>query len=150
MARDRLGRDVFTRGEPENIRIIRKAKYEANLFDLLKVYAEQRVRTISHDEYKMHKAPFFPVEQARKRLERLFGTIGDWQALEGLIPADWLNRPVEVEVQGKLKKSATASTFLASLELAKEGKLDIRQLTAFGPIYLRGRLDPVRSTTDLS
>lgn len=139
MARDRLGRDVFVRGNPEAVRVVRKATYETSLYDLLKAYTEQRVRDISHDDYKIQRPPVFAIENARKRLERLFGTLQDWHALDGLLPMDWLAVRDEPKRQKVRNRSAIASTFLASLELTKEGKMEVRQLSAFGPIYVRSR-----------
>ncbi len=139
MARDRLGRDVFARGAPEGVRIIRKAKYEADLFELLKAYTSQRVRTISRNDFKIEKMPVFAIELARKRVERMFGKLKDWNSLDSLLPQEWIaDQSVKAE-PGHKWKSARASTFLACLEMVKEEQLDIRQLSEFGPIYVRSK-----------
>jgi len=137
MARDRLGRDVFARGNPEIVRIVRTPKYETTLYDLLKAYTQQRVRDISHDDYKIERPPVLAIEMARKRLERLFGRLHDWHALDALLPTDWQAIAESPDRRRIRRRSTTASTFLASLELTKEGKMELRQLTAFGPIYVR-------------
>ncbi len=152
MARNRLGRDVFSRGAPEGIRIVRKAQYEADLFELLKAYTSQRVRTISKDDLKIKKLPVFAIELARKRIENMFGRLKDWNSMDSLLPKEWITDPA-IEAQGDEKwKSARASTFLACLELVKEEHLDIRQLSEFGPIYVRSRsemMQPLTSADDV-
>lgn len=130
MARDRLGRDVFGRGEPEGVRIHKTPHYEAKLFDLLKAYAEQRVKT-AVTSLKIARAPVYRIEEARERLEAILGTIKDWSRLDRLLPLELRSGPLE--------RSAFASSFMASLELVREGELEMRQLLPFGPVYVRAR-----------
>jgi segregation and condensation protein A len=133
MARDRLGREVFARGMPEGIYIARTTRYEVPLYDLLKAYGDGRVRhSVRHLEIR--PAPVYRVEEARRRLEAMLGAvIKDWNSLEALLPQ-------ELRAQG-LGRSALASTLMASLELVREGTLDMRQLSPFGPVYIRQRSD---------
>jgi segregation and condensation protein A len=128
MARDRLGRDVFPRGQPEGIRIVKEPHYEASLYDLLKAYADQRVRT-AVTTIRIARAPVVRIEDARARLESILGTIKDWNRLDRLLPP-------ELRVSS-LGRSAMASSFMASLELVREGELEMRQLVPFGPVYVR-------------
>lgn len=130
MARDRLGRDVFSRGEPEGVRVVRLPRWEASLFELLKAYSDQRVRT-SITTLKIARAPVVRIEEARARLEAMLGLVKDWSRLDALLPAEWWG--------GGLSRSSLASTLMASLELVREGVLDLRQLTLFAPIYVRPR-----------
>lgn len=130
MARDRLGRDVFGRGMPEGIYVARTTRYEASLYDLLKAYGEGRARH-SVRRLEIRPAAVYRVEEARRRLEVMLGSVRDWNRLEALLPP-------ELEAQG-LKRSALASTLMAGLELVREGRLDMRQLTPFGPVYVRQR-----------
>lgn len=139
MARDRLGRDVFCRGMPEGIRVIRTPNYKSNIYDLLKAYSEQRIRTVSHENLRIKKAPIFAVEDARKRIERLFGRIKDWSAIDSLLPEGWLQREDQHADKTAKLRSAKASTLTASLELVKDGHMEIKQLVHFGPIYVRKR-----------
>ncbi len=132
MARDRLGREVFARGMPEGIYIARTTRYEVSLYDLLKAYGDGRVRrSVRHLEIR--PAPVYRVEEARRRLEAMLGAVKDWNSLEALLPA-------ELEAQG-LGRSGLASMLMASLELVREGTLDMRQLSPFGPVYVRQRAD---------
>jgi len=130
MARPRLGREVFARGAPEGIRVIRTQIFEASLYDLLKSYADHRARrSASH----MHIAPaqVYAVEAALKHLGRMLGSVPDWQTLASFLPAEL--------GEGVSLRSALASTFAASLELARQRRLELRQGHTFGPIYLRRR-----------
>lgn len=140
MARDRLGRDVFARGMPEGIYIDRTTRYEVSLYDLLKVYGISRVRH-SVPRLEIRPAPVYRVEEARRRLEAMLGTIKDWNSLDALLPP-------ELRDQG-LGRSALASTLMASLELVREGMVDIRQLAPYGPVYVRQRPDRPTETQAL-
>jgi len=142
MARHRLGRDVFARGMPEGIRLIRTPVYKATIYDLLRAYSDQRVRTICHADLRLKRAPVFTVEEARKRIERLFGKIEDWSRLEQLLPDGWIEQAGDGASPEQRRRSATASTLTASLELTKDGEVEIRQLDPFGPVYIRRRQAP--------
>jgi segregation and condensation protein A len=129
-ARDRLGRDVFKRGAPEGVRVDRKSIWDATLYDLLTAYAQQRQqRTLAH--VTIRRQPVLPLAEARAALERLVGTITDWTALDTLL-ISFLAPPDE-------QKSWLASTFSASLELAKDGHVQLRQEKPFAPLYLRAQ-----------
>jgi segregation and condensation protein A len=128
-ARPRLGWDVFRRGMPEVIAADKKPRYEATLYDLLKAYADQKRRVDAVQMLRIAPTSLYSVEDALERLEARLGKLPDWEVLVNFLPED-LRDPVVV-------RSATASTFAASLELAKQGRLLLRQLETFGPIYLK-------------
>lgn len=127
-ARPRLGLEVFARGAPERFRALRTPVYQVTLFDLLKAYGEQHRR---HDTGVLHITPneLYSVEEALKRLRRLLGRTPDWQSMSHFLPPNIRG--------GVIARSALASTFVASLELARTGKVQLRQNTPYGPIYLR-------------
>ncbi len=132
MGRDRLGRDVFTRGQPQQLKVIKTPAYEDNLIDLLKAYSVQRVRTLPGD-YVIARAPVVAIEDARHRIELMLGKISDWSSLELLMP------PI-AGLEGKGgNKTALASTFAATLELVRDGFVDVRQMGQFGPIFVKRR-----------
>ena len=133
MARHRLGRDVFARGAPEGIRVIKNQVFEASLYDLLKGYADHRARR-SASRLRITRARVYPVEAALRWLRALVGSAPDWQTLESFLPAEL--------AEGVSLRSALASTFAAGLELARQGKVEMRQGSAFGPIYMRRSGDP--------
>jgi segregation and condensation protein A len=131
MNRMRLGRDVFQRGMPEGTRTIRETAYTATIYDLLRAYADQRRRTIKVG-HVVKARPVWSIKEARERLERLMGdveTSADWVAFERFL--EQLLVPVE---DGK---TAVASSFGATLEMAREGRVEIRQEAPFAPIYMR-------------
>jgi segregation and condensation protein A len=131
MARNRLGRDVFERGAPEPLIFATQRQYTGNLFDLLKAYADRRQRLVSHRSYQVKKLPVWSINEARDVLSRLVGAMDDWGRFDEYLH-DYLVEPA-------MRRSVTASSFSASLELAREGTLEIRQDEAFRPIYMRRR-----------
>lgn len=131
MARDRLDRDVFARGAPEQVTVVRTRKYSDTLYDLLTAYSQQRIRKLGTRIFELVRAPIFLIEDARNRIERILGRIPDWSLLTRFLPADW--------TQGPRRRSAVASTFSAALELARDGRLEIRQMAPFGAIFVKDR-----------
>ncbi len=130
MGRKQLGQDFFARGMPEAIKLIRSSIYSGNVFDLLKAYAEQRKRTVV-TSVKWGGRVVWSIKQARERLEHLIGASVNWEEIDQYLE--------EYFGEAELGKTVTASTFGASLELAREGYLEIRQSEAFAPLYLRWR-----------
>jgi segregation and condensation protein A len=131
MTRKRLGVDVFPRGRPEGVRTIRESQYTATIYDLLRAYADQRRRTIKVGHVVKARA-VWSIKDARIRLERLVGqSIGDWVQLE-LFLEQYLPSKEEA-------KTVRASSFGASLEMVREGLVEIRQDAPFAPIYMRKR-----------
>jgi len=128
MGRKRLGIDLFARGMPEGVRVMRSSIYQASIFDLLRAYAEQRQRN-AVTEVKWGGRVVWSIKQARERLASLLGGEPDWAALDKFLDE---YRPSPV-----LNKTVTASSFGATLELAREGYLEIKQSQPFGPLYLR-------------
>ncbi|MCK0100832.1 segregation and condensation protein A [Pseudohalocynthiibacter aestuariivivens] len=129
MARDQLGRDFFRRGLPEDVSRVRRTTYKATLLDLMQAYA--RIRT--KDEfrpYQMDRDAVFTMKQALERMRGLIGYSVDWTELVSYLPEGWESDPAR-------RRSATASTFAASLELAKAGKIEMRQGAMFEPIQIR-------------
>jgi segregation and condensation protein A len=131
MSRDRLGTEVFLRGAPEGIRVIKSPKYADTLLDLLKAYSTQRVKKIAHANYELQRLPLFAIEDARHRLERMLGVVVDWAVIDALVP-DEFN-------VGKSRRSGIASTLSASLEMVRDGLLELRQMAPFAPLYVRRR-----------
>ena len=133
MARDRLGRDRFGRAITEDVMRRKTVNYTANLLDLMQGYA--RIRT--KDDFRpfiMDRESVFTMEQALERMRGLIGYSGHWTDIVSYLPDGWSDDP-------KKYRSATASTFAAALELAKEGKIEIRQENMFLPIQIRKRAD---------
>ncbi|MFD1226962.1 segregation and condensation protein A [Pseudochrobactrum kiredjianiae] len=126
--RDRLGRDVFARGMPETVLVEKTSLYSGSLYDLLTAYASQRQRqAVSH--VQIAKRTVWSLKEARVLLVRMVGELQDWVALDAFL-LDYIARPED-------RASAIASSFAASLELVREGKMQLRQNAAFEPIFVR-------------
>jgi segregation and condensation protein A len=132
MGRERLGRDVFGRGMPEPVKVVKLRTHTDTLYDLLTAYATERVRKLGGKTYRPKQPPVLQIEEARERLERMLGKIPDWSSLSRLIPLDWQG--------GQRRRSALASTLLACLELARDGRVEIRQLKPFDEVFVKDRI----------
>jgi segregation and condensation protein A len=137
MTRKRLGRDVFARGMPEPLRVTRKSTYQADLYDLLKAYAQQRQRT-AVKSWQVRPRTVWSLKEARDELERLIGMSCDWAPLDRLL-AEFLGAP-------ELRRTALASSFTATLEMTREGALEIRQAKPFTTLLVRRRGSEAAST----
>jgi segregation and condensation protein A len=127
LARDRIGRDVFVRGAPEGLKVIRKSLWQADLYDLISAYGFVRAR----NEPAIHivgRRPVMTLEEALLRVERMIGAKLEWTRLEAFLP-DTEDR--------EFRKSALASSFVAALELARKGRLQLDQEAPFAPLYVR-------------
>lgn len=127
MARNRIGRDVFLRGAPEGLRVVRKTQWTAEIYDLISAYGQIRARTEPAVHVVAHR-PVMTLEDALTRLERMIGTMPEWGTLQSFLP--------ETEDAG-YRKSAMASSFVAALELARQGKALLRQEEDFADLMVR-------------
>ncbi|MEM9013971.1 MAG: ScpA family protein [Pseudomonadota bacterium] len=125
----RLGVNVFPRGAPEGVRVTRTPEWHADLYEMLQAYARQRIAAVDRD-YHIDPPRVYTIEMARLRLERILGSIPDWSELRALTPVQDVDAPAQ---------SVIASAFNAALEFAKDGRIDLRQMGAFEPIYIRTR-----------
>lgn len=127
VARDRLGRDTFQRGAPEGLRVLRKARYDAEIYDLIAAYGRisARTRPVMH---VVAQRDVMTLEEAIDRVSTLIGARIDWSTIESFLPEG---------ASGTYRKSALASSFVAALELARQGRLELRQKSAFAPLYLK-------------
>mgnify|MGYP000865274407 CR=1 FL=1 len=128
-----LGRDVFLNGQPTPTALTRNTVWRADLYELLSAYCAERVKSVRKRAYKTFVRRAYPLETARKKLEQALARLVDWRAIDGLAPQadDVLDAPPP--------QSYLASTFGAALELAREGKMELRQAEAFAPLFVRAR-----------
>jgi segregation and condensation protein A len=131
MGRPQLGREIHARGAPEAIQIARRSIWEASYYELLKAYTSQRERN-SVVEYKLTTRTVWSLQEARDILQRLIGDTGEWVALEQCL-AEYLAQPEE-------RRTVRASSFASTLELVRQGEIEIRQGGTFEPIYLRRKI----------
>jgi segregation and condensation protein A len=127
LGRDRIGRDVFVRGSPEGLRLIRKAAWQVRDFDLFAAYGAVRART-APAMHVVHARSVMTLEEAIERVAKMIGMAIDWTFLEAFLPST---------SDPQFRRSALASSFLAALELARRGRLDIAQDGPFEPIKLK-------------
>ncbi len=127
MARDRIGRDVFLRGAPEGLRVVRKSLWDADLYELITAYGAvmARTRPVTH---QVLRRPVMALDEALHRVEAMLGQKIDWMRIEAFLPA--ITDPT-------LRRSALASSFVAALELARQGKAELKQDKAFAPLFVR-------------
>ena len=129
MARDQLGRDVFARGEEAKVATHRRTVWTASLIELMRAYAHIRTK----DDFRplhLGRGPVFTMEQALERMRGMLGTVVGWAELAAWLPEEWKDAPSR-------RRSATAGSFAAALELVKAGRLELRQEAPFRPIYLK-------------
>jgi segregation and condensation protein A len=129
MARDRLGREFFARGIPEEVTASRRVEYTATVLDLMQAYAHIRTKD-DFEPLSLKRVSIYTMEQALARMKTLIGLAVDWGDLVQFLPDGWTADP-------KRRRSATAATFAAALELAKLGRVELRQSEVFAPIMLR-------------
>jgi segregation and condensation protein A len=127
VARDRVGRDVFVRRNPEGLQVIRRTAWTTDLYDLISAYGVVRARS----EPAVHivaRRPVMTLDEAIHRLERLIGARCEWATLESYLPET---------PDAEYRRSALASSFVATLELARRGRVEIEQEHVFSPLMVR-------------
>jgi segregation and condensation protein A len=127
LGRDRLGRDVFQRGAPEGLRLVRKSDWQVSAFDLFAAYGAVKARA-QPPMHVVHARSVMTLDEAIERVSAMLGIAVEWTHLEAFLPST---------EDPQLRRSALASSFLAALELARRGRLDLAQDEAFAPLRLR-------------
>jgi segregation and condensation protein A len=127
LGRDRLGRDAFVRGTPEGLKLVRKSAWQVAPFDLFAAYGAVKART-QPPMHVVHARHVMTLDEAIDRVSAMLGIAIEWTALEAFLPTT--DDP-------QLRKSALASSFLAALELARRGQVDLEQEEAFSPLRLK-------------
>jgi segregation and condensation protein A len=128
--RPQLGREVFGRGDPEPIAEIKHPQWSATLYDLISAYATERQRHALR-RVRFAKRNVWSLVEAREVLQRLVGETSDWSRLDEYL--------IAYVVEPSMRATAFASSLAASLELVREGKIEVQQAGAFAPIYMRKR-----------
>ena len=133
-----LDRDVFGRGAPEGVRVVTRSIYETTLFELLQAYGAIQRRGKA-EPLRIEQMELYTMDEALERLERALGALPDWSVLMSFLPEG---------LKGLKRRSAIAATFLASLELARSGRMQLRQDGRFGTIYVRRNPAPAAADDD--
>jgi segregation and condensation protein A len=137
--RPQLDRDVFVRGQPEPIAHIKHPQWSATLYDLLSAYAQQRQKSaLAH--VRVARRTVWSLAEAREALERLIGQAQDWTRLDQFL--------ISYMVEPSLAPTVFASSFASSLELVREGLMELHQQSPFAPLYVRKRRRPADEVAD--
>ena len=127
LGRDRVGRDVFLRGNPEGLRLVRKSAWQVRDFDLFAAYGVVRART-QPAMHVVHARSVMTLDEAIERVSKMIGMALDWTFLESFLPSTQ---------DPQFRRSCLASSFLAVLELARRGRVELAQDEPFAPIRLK-------------
>ena len=127
MGGDRIGRDVFLRGAPEGLDIVRKTKWKCDQFALIEAYGRVKART-APAVHMVRERPVMTLDSALERVSNMLGVTLEWMEIRDFLPP---------HAEPRLRRSALASSFVAALELARLGKAEIAQEDTFGPLRLR-------------
>jgi segregation and condensation protein A len=127
LGRDRVGRDVFLRGAPEGLRLVRKSAWQVTPFDLFSAYGLVKARA-APAMHVIHARRVMTLDDAIHRVSNMIGLAIDWMEIEAFLPPS--DDPM-------FRRSALASSFVAALELARRGRLDLRQAEPFAPLQLK-------------
>jgi segregation and condensation protein A len=139
MEMPQLDRDVFRRGDPEPIRDIKHPQWTATLYDLLSAYAVQRQKT-TLGQVRFKQRMVWSLAEARAQIERLIGATDDWNRLDQYL--------LSYLVEPSMTATVMASSFASTLEMVREGIIELQQHAAFAPLYIRKRMEKGASAPD--
>lgn len=132
MQRSRLGLEVFARGMPEPLAVRKTSEWQASLFELLQAYATQRALKLARF-VRVRRRDVFSLQDVRERLMQLLGGATHWATLDSYL--------LEYLADPDMRATARASALSASLELVREGEIELRQSEPFAPLYVRRRVE---------
>ena len=135
-----LDRDVFARGNPEPITDVKHPQWTAKLYDLLSAYASQRQKSAVLNNVRWKQRQVWSLAEARQQLERLIGLTDDWNRLDQFL--------IAYMVEPEMVTTVTASSFASTLEMVREGVIELQQHAAFAPVYIRKRSDAGQPNPD--
>ncbi len=130
LARPQLGWDNFRRAAPEGLSTEVHSRYDTSLFELISAYGSIEARA-QHGVHVVRRRPVMALDEAIERLERLLGQSLDWAELARFLPHDLADEGYA--------RSVLASSFVATLELVRQGRAELSQGAAFTPILIRAR-----------
>lgn len=131
--RAQLGQDFYKRGQPEKMRVETHNTFDLTLYDLLRTYGRMQDKMVA-STLRIMPTDLYSMDEAVERLRTLLGTVPDWKTLADFLP-DTMTNPL-------VRRSMMAAHFVASLELVREGVLEMRQTGIFEPIFLRQSSHP--------
>ena len=129
LKKERIGRDIFYRGMKGGIRSINNPVYKVTIYDLLKTYSALKTQS-SYQTVNIPKLPVMTTQEGIKQIKENMELIADWKKIEELIPSTFVKA-------GKFKKTGLAAIFSATLELSKDGLVNIKQKKLFDDILIK-------------
>ena len=129
LKRKRLGKDIFMRGIRGKIKSIYSSKYSLTLFEILKSYSSI-IMSREFQRMNIPRLPVFTTEEGIKRIKEFFGKLNEWKNINELMPLSFSKNK-------NFKRTGKAGIFSASLELAKEGNISIKQNNLFDDIFIK-------------
>ena len=131
LKKKRLGTDIRMRGMSGGIRSTTNSKYAVSLYELLKSYSNH-IMTKNFLSINISKLPVCTTEQGIEIIKKNIKSLNDWKEISELIPKKFKETKM-------LKKSGMAGLFSASLELSKEGFINIMQKKSFDKLLIKER-----------
>jgi len=131
MTKKQMGVDIFFRGIKEGIKKKNTPKYSLSLYELIKSYADFKKRQ-NFSSIEIKKLKTYTMEEAIKKITSMFEKLKDWCDIMDLIPQTF-------KIKKNLRRTGYAGSFVAGLELVKEGDLLIKQKKLFDKIYLKSK-----------
>ena len=124
-----VNRDIFYGGSNEGVTIKYNITYTSSLYDIMKTYSHIIKKEDSVSSLTISSSELYSVDEAIERIKKMFGSITEWTNIMNIIPKFGLNNIIN--------KSSITSNFVATLELAKNGIIEVKQNEIFGNIYIR-------------
>ena len=128
LQKKRLGVHIFIRGMKGGIRSINTPIYDISLYELLKTYSSIRMQK-TFQTINIPRLPVLSTEEGIKQIKKNMNNINDWTNIKSLIPEFYSNK--------KMKKTGLSGIFAASLELTKEGDIQILQKNVFKDVMIK-------------
>jgi len=128
LQKKRLGVHIFTRGMKGGIRSINTPIYNISLYELLKTYSNIQMQK-TFQTINIPKLPVLSTEEGIKQIKKNMNNINDWTNIKSLIPEFYSNK--------KMKRTGLSGIFAASLELTKEGDIQILQKNVFKEVMIK-------------
>ena len=129
LKKKRMGKDIFFRGMRGGIKSIYTPVYDVSLYELLKTYANIRAQK-SFQRVNIPKLPVLTTEQGISNIKNQLDNLNEWKNIVELIPESY-----KENIQKK--RTGLSGIFAASLELSKEGVINIMQKKTFDDILIK-------------
>ena len=130
-SRPLINRDIFYGGSNEGINIKYNITYTSSLYDILKIYSYILKKEDNISSLTIASSELYSVDQAIQRMKSMLGAITEWTNFMNLIP--------KFSKNDIINKSSVSASFVASLELAKNGFIEVKQKDTFGQIFIRSK-----------